>query len=43
VGRHSAGGKGVLGPAVRKGLEMDGWRLELNSGAITVKGKNKAH
>ena len=43
VGRHSAGGKGVLGPAVKKGLEQDGWRLEVNSGAITVRGKNKAH
>ncbi|KAH0158970.1 hypothetical protein KCU67_g7307, partial [Aureobasidium melanogenum] len=42
VGRHSAGGKGVLGPAVKKGLEQDGWRLEINSGAITVRGKNRA-
>lgn len=43
VGRHSAGGKGVLGPAVKKGLEQDGWRLEVNSGAITVKGKSRAY
>ncbi|KAI4765246.1 hypothetical protein E4T52_00072 [Aureobasidium sp. EXF-3400] len=43
VGRHSAGGKGVLGPAVKKGLEQDGWRLDVNSGAIIVRGKNKAH
>ncbi|KAG9957471.1 hypothetical protein KCU61_g9095, partial [Aureobasidium melanogenum] len=43
VGRHSAGGKGVLGPAVKKGLEQDGWRLEINSGAITVRGKNRAY
>ncbi|KAI5242650.1 hypothetical protein E4T43_04694 [Aureobasidium subglaciale] len=41
VGRHSAGGKGVLGPAVKKGLEQDGWRVEVNSGAITVKGKSR--
>ncbi|KAI4721505.1 hypothetical protein E4T48_02250 [Aureobasidium sp. EXF-10727] len=43
VGRHSAGGKGVLGPAVKKGLEMDGWRVEVNSGAITVRGKSRGH
>ncbi|CAD0087717.1 unnamed protein product [Aureobasidium vineae] len=43
VGRHSAGGKGVLGPAVKKGLEQDGWRLEVNSGAITVRGKSRIH
>ena len=43
VGRHSAGGKGVLGPAVKKGLEQDGWRLEVNSGAITVRGKSRAY
>jgi DNA-nicking Smr family endonuclease len=41
VGRHSAGGKGVLGPAVKKSLEQDGWRVEVNSGAITVKGKSR--
>lgn len=43
VGRHSAGGKGVLGPAVKKGLEQDGWRLEISSGAITVRGKSRAY
>lgn len=43
VGRHSAGGKGVLGPAVKKSLESDGWRLEIGSGVITVKGKSRAY
>ena len=43
VGKHSAGGRGVIGPAVKKSLEQDGWRLEAGTGVITVKGKSRAH
>lgn len=39
VGRHSEGGRGKLGPAVKQALTSDGWRIEMNTGSITVKGK----
>lgn len=41
VGRHSQGGRGVLGPGVKKMLEQDGWRIEVASGVILVKGRGK--
>ncbi|KAI9634942.1 uncharacterized protein MKK02DRAFT_28053 [Dioszegia hungarica] len=43
VGNHSVGGRGVLGPAVAKALEKDGWRVERggdSSGYLRVKGRN---
>jgi DNA-nicking Smr family endonuclease len=42
AGKHSRGGRGVLGPAVKKLLEQDGWRIEIMSGEILVKGKVRA-
>lgn len=39
AGKHSKGGKGVLGPAVKKSLEKDGWNIEPAGGEILVKGK----
>jgi len=42
AGKHSKGGKGVLGPAVKKLLENNGWRIESSTGEILVKGKVKA-
>ncbi|KAL7420812.1 hypothetical protein Q5752_004765 [Cryptotrichosporon argae] len=41
LGRHSAGQKGVLGPAVGNALEEAGWRVgrEAGRGYIVVKGK----
>ncbi|ORY25627.1 hypothetical protein BCR39DRAFT_600061 [Naematelia encephala] len=42
VGRHSAGQRGVLGPAVANALEVDGWRIdrgETGRGYLVVKGK----
>jgi hypothetical protein len=39
VGRHSVAGKGVLGPAVRKALVADGWKVEEAQGVLTVVGR----
>ena len=42
VGRHSAGHKGVLGPAVANALESNGWRVdrgENGRGYLVVRGK----
>ena len=39
AGKHSKGGRGVLGPAVKKLLTQDGWRIEAMSGGLLVKGK----
>jgi hypothetical protein len=39
VGRHSEGGRAKLGPAVGKALVQDGWRVEIGSGFLVVKGK----
>ena len=43
-GTHSAGQRGVLGPAVIKALEQEGWKLEDEislAGRVVVKGKRK--
>ena len=42
VGRHSAGKRGVLGPAVANVLEADGWRIdrgESGRGYLVVRGR----
>lgn len=39
AGRHSKGGKGVLGPAVKKSLEKEGWKIEVKTGEIVVRGR----
>ncbi|KAF2670314.1 hypothetical protein BT63DRAFT_234563 [Microthyrium microscopicum] len=41
AGRHSAGGKAVLGPAVSRALVGDGWKVEIGSGLVLVKGRQK--
>lgn len=41
AGRHSKGGRGVLGPAVKKFLEQDGWKIDTSSGEILVRGKSR--
>lgn len=38
-GRHSAGQRGVLGPAVYKALADAGWRTERQEGYVVVKGR----
>lgn len=38
VGRHSEGGKGKIGPAVGRMLISEGWKVEVGSGAIVVRG-----
>ncbi|RDL36513.1 uncharacterized protein BP5553_05865 [Venustampulla echinocandica] len=38
LGRHSEGGKGKLGPAVGKMLIREGWRVEVGSGVLVVRG-----
>lgn len=42
VGRHSQGGRGVLGPGVTKMLKEDGWKYEAGSGVIVVTGKTRS-
>lgn len=42
VGRHSKDGTSRLGPAVAKALVNNGWKVELMSGSMTVKGRLKA-
>jgi len=40
-GTHSAGGRGVMGPAVVKDLLSAGWKAEIMGGVVLVKGKRK--
>lgn len=39
VGRHSEGGRGVLGPAVGAMLVREGWKIEIGQGVINITGK----
>ena len=39
VGRHSDGGRGKLGPAVRAMLQRDGWKIEEGEGVFEVVGR----
>ncbi|KAI9666139.1 MAG: hypothetical protein M1821_004074 [Bathelium mastoideum] len=39
VGRHSEGGRARLGPAVGRALVGEGWRVEMGSGVVVVKGR----
>lgn len=39
VGRHSAGGRAVLGPAVGKMLNDEGWRVQVGEGVVKVVGR----
>jgi hypothetical protein len=39
VGRHSEGGKSKLGPAVGKMLVCEGWKVEVGTGHLLVRGK----
>lgn len=39
VGRHSAGGKAVLGPAVGRMLNNEGWRVQVGEGVVKVVGR----
>lgn len=39
LGRHSAGGRAVLGPAVGKMLNEEGWRVQVGNGVVTVVGR----
>lgn len=41
VGRHSEGGIGKLGPAVGKMLIREGWKVEVGSGVLLVRGAAK--
>jgi hypothetical protein len=41
AGKHSAGGKAKLGPAVGKMLKSEGWRTEPSGAVIVVKGKQR--
>jgi hypothetical protein len=38
-GNRSAGGKGVLGPAVYNALIEDGWDVSKFSGGLTIRGR----
>jgi len=38
AGKHSAGQQSVLGPAVFKALERDGWRVVKREAAVVVTG-----
>ncbi|TGO34205.1 hypothetical protein BHYA_0207g00030 [Botrytis hyacinthi] len=38
VGNHSEGGKGKLGPAVARMLIKEGWKVQVESGALLVMG-----
>lgn len=38
VGKHSEGGRGKLGPAVGKMLIREGWKVEVGSGSLIVRG-----
>lgn len=39
IGRHSAGGKSRLGPAVGAMLVREGWKVEVGDGVLTVRGR----
>lgn len=39
LGRHSAGGKAVLGPAVVRMLNDEGWKVQVGEGVVTVVGR----
>lgn len=39
IGRHSAGGKSRLGPAVGAMLVREGWKVEVSDGVVTVRGR----
>ncbi|KAL1646184.1 hypothetical protein SLS61_007995 [Didymella pomorum] len=41
LGRHSADGRGRLGPAVVRALVKEGWRVEAGSGEVVVTGVNR--
>lgn len=41
LGRHSADGRGRLGPAVVRALVKDGWKVEAGSGEVIVTGMNR--
>ena len=41
AGKHSAGGRAKLGPAVGKMLKTEGWRVESSGAVIVVKGKQR--
>ncbi|KAF1359145.1 hypothetical protein EJ07DRAFT_178751 [Lizonia empirigonia] len=41
LGRHSADGRGKLGPAVVKALVKEDWKIEVGSGELLVTGMNK--
>ncbi|KAF2624637.1 hypothetical protein BU25DRAFT_374074 [Macroventuria anomochaeta] len=41
LGRHSADGRGKLGPAVVKALVEEGWKVEVGSGELLVTGMNR--
>lgn len=38
-GNRSAGGKGVLGPAVYNALMEDGWNVSMFAGGLTIRGR----
>lgn len=39
LGRHSAGGRAVLGPAVGRMLNDEGWKVQVGEGVVTVVGR----
>ncbi|KAF6228136.1 hypothetical protein HO133_007864 [Letharia lupina] len=39
VGRHSAGGRAVLGPAVGRMLNDEGWKVQVGEGLVKVVGR----
>ncbi|KAK7609813.1 hypothetical protein BKA81DRAFT_337912 [Phyllosticta paracitricarpa] len=39
VGRHSDGGKAKIGPAVGRMLVREGWKVEIGSGVLSVRGR----
>lgn len=39
IGRHSAGGKSRLGPAVGAMLVREGWKVEVGDGVVMVRGR----
>ena len=41
VGRHSTGGRGVVGPAVGRMLVNEGWNVRFEEGVVLVSGKRR--
>ena len=41
LGRHSADGRGRLGPAVSKALIKEGWKVQIGSGELLITGKSR--